>query len=56
MSKVIIILEDLDGDEISIKVEFGENGINKDSTAHYLAAEAITHILEQRNGEVTVND
>lgn len=56
MSKATITIEDVNDDKINMKVEFGESGINKDSMAHYLAAEAITYILEQRDGEVTVND
>lgn len=43
MNKAIITIED-DGDGVKVNVDFGDGGINEDSSAHYLAVEAIKRI------------
>lgn len=48
--KAVITIED-DGDEVKINAYFGENGINDESYAHYLACFAVEKIAEKMKSE-----
>lgn len=58
MSKATITIEDTATDQIDMKIEFGEEGINEESTAHFLATKAATYLLSlsESDGEAKVND
>lgn len=54
MSKAVITIQD-NGDQVRISAEFGEGGIDEGSYAHFLAAQAMTAIMEHHSGEAKVN-
>ena len=55
MMKAVITIEDKDG-VVKINADFGKDGINEDSSAHYLALCALERITEVTKSECSANE
>ena len=49
MKTATIIITDVDGDNVNVKVEFGEGGGDKESMAHQTALLAVRYLLDNAN-------
>ena len=53
--KAVITIEDKDG-EVKINADFGKDGINENSSAHYFALCALERIAEITKSECSVDE
>ena len=51
MKTATIIITDVDGDNVNVKVEFGEGGGDRESMAHQTALLAVKYLLENQEDE-----